>query len=227
MQPVAGQEHEVNTFALFTQSFDTLSDPGNYFRECADNELQNENSNCSSPSDSHGRGRSGRDRPPRKIDFTMKDHENGSFNGDISPIKLDDNSRTDPSPNFEKQHIDKGYQPLEHRFRKEQPNSRYYDVNSAPHNPIYAPPPSPHRYGYEPGHRPQYGNSLSNPFYVLRSVHKAFGGCSYLLPCLRDRDICPVNLSQHTSIHQYHEQVCSHFYSCLLVKRSVLTTLLY
>jgi hypothetical protein len=28
-----------------------------------------------------------------------------------------------------------------------------------------------------------------------------------MLPCLRDRDICPVNLSQYANIRHYHDQV--------------------
>jgi hypothetical protein len=38
--------------------------------------------------------------------------------------------------------------------------------------------------------------AVSNPFYVLRCVQQAFQRCKYLLPCLREPAICPVNVSK-------------------------------
>jgi hypothetical protein len=45
--------------------------------------------------------------------------------------------------------------------------------------------------------------SVSNPFYVLRSVGGAFQGCKYLLPCVCEKDICPVNITTVGHIHHY------------------------
>jgi hypothetical protein len=64
---------------------------------------------------------------------------------------------------------------------------------------------SPYGHGQETSGYPGYEKHPSNPFFVLRSVHKAFDGCSYMLPCLRDRDICPVNLSQYANIRHYND----------------------
>jgi hypothetical protein len=51
---------------------------------------------------------------------------------------------------------------------------------------------------------PQHDSgSVSNPFYVLRSVHRAFQGCKYLLPCLCEQDVCPVNVTAVGHIHHY------------------------
>ncbi len=52
-----------------------------------------------------------------------------------------------------------------------------------------------------------YSTTASNPFYVLRSIAKAFDHCSYKLPCLHDGDICPVNLSHYGTVHRYQEAV--------------------
>lgn len=45
--------------------------------------------------------------------------------------------------------------------------------------------------------------ATSNPFFVLRSVDKAFEGFKYFLPCLLGEDVCRVNVSQHGKIRQY------------------------
>jgi hypothetical protein len=45
--------------------------------------------------------------------------------------------------------------------------------------------------------------AVSNPFYVLRCVQQAFQRCKYLLPCLREPDICPVNVSKTGPFHHY------------------------
>lgn len=78
-------------------------------------------------------------------------------------------------------------------------------------------PKSSHR--YSPANRPDthkdtstynasgYSTTASNPFYVLRSVAKAFDRCSYKLPCLYDGEICPVNLSTYGTVHRYQESV--------------------
>jgi hypothetical protein len=45
--------------------------------------------------------------------------------------------------------------------------------------------------------------SVSNPFYVLRSVRQAFQGCKYLLPCLSEQDVCTVNITTVGHILHY------------------------
>jgi hypothetical protein len=64
-----------------------------------------------------------------------------------------------------------------------------------------------HSYGLKPG---TGANTIltgpvavSNPFYVLRSVQQAFQRCKYLLPCLREPDICPVNVSKSGPFRHY------------------------
>ena len=67
------QEHDVVSFTLLTQSFDTLSDTSQYIREMEGTTTSNK---YSSPY-----------QPPTKIDLTLG--ENESFAGDISPINFD------------------------------------------------------------------------------------------------------------------------------------------
>jgi hypothetical protein len=64
-----------------------------------------------------------------------------------------------------------------------------------------------HSYGLNPGTGANTilpgPAAVSNPFYVLRSVQQAFQRCKYLLPCLREPDICPVNVSKSGPFRHY------------------------
>jgi len=48
----------------------------------------------------------------------------------------------------------------------------------------------------------------SNPFYVLRTAHRAFLGCSYLLPCLENREVIPIHLSAHSNFRLLQDPTC-------------------
>lgn len=53
-----------------------------------------------------------------------------------------------------------------------------------------------------PGYPTHGGDNVSNPFYVIRSCQRAFAGCTYLLPCLREHMIS-VNLNRYGHIRRY------------------------
>jgi hypothetical protein len=105
--------------------------------------------------------------------------------GDISPIKLEDGGNHHGSS---------------------PPSSYRHPYDERPPPVEFA--PSPH-YGHQEWRSSHDGYSYppSNPLFVLRSIHRAFDGCSYKLSCLRDRDVCPVNISQYASIRHYHDEV--------------------
>jgi hypothetical protein len=145
--------------------------------------------------------------PPKKIDLTLGGQDSDSSVGDISPIKLVSHG----GPDHSKQRTHSGY----HRPRAEgmQTTTNYasragYGTYGHPYEQYqHGQHPVPYGWGQEAGYGlPASGNvRRSNPFFVLRSVHKAFNACSYLLPCLRERDICPVTLSHISNIRHYHE----------------------
>jgi hypothetical protein len=153
---------------LFANSFDTLSETGNYLRDTTDKQFY------PSPSD--------KQLPPRKIELA---NHNDADMGDISPIKLDDGGNHHGSS---------------------PPSSYRHPYQERPPPVEFA--PAPH-YGHQEWRSSYDGYSYppSNPLFVLRSIHRAFDGCSYKLSCLRDRDVCPVNISQYASIRHYHDEV--------------------
>jgi hypothetical protein len=121
------------------------------------------------------------DEPPRKIDVTARE-DASSWVGDISPIKL-------------------GVEDNYHAARSE--SHHHYDAH----------PPQPQIHYEEPHHGDgysSYGHAVaprSNPFFVLRSAHRVFVGCSYLLPCLENREICPISIGAHSSIRLCRDEV--------------------
>jgi hypothetical protein len=121
--------------------------------------------------------------PPRKIDVTARE-DTSSWVGDISPIKL-------------------GVEDNYHAARSE--NHHHYDAH--PPQPQILHYEEPHHDGYEYS---SYGHAVaprSNPFFVLRSAHQVFVGCSYLLPCLKNREICPISIGAHSSIRLCRDEV--------------------
>lgn len=129
---------------------------------------------------------------PRKIDVAARADTQGNWVGDISPIKLgvEDN---------------------------------YHDTRSRLHHYHGAAPPNQHHYEghyhYSYSHYEDSATSpRSNPFFVLRSAHRAFDGFSYLLPCLENREICPISISTHASIRLCRDEVSTvynHYSACL------------
>lgn len=114
------------------------------------------------------------DQPPRKI---RVGHDE---TGDISPIKLE--STGIPG-------------------NKDRRTSQARPINFEP-----ASYPSDHGLPEEAAtyNAKGYSETASNPFFVLRTVSKAFDSFTYKLGCLRDKDICPINLSRHAStINRY------------------------
>lgn len=106
-------QEEAFSFTLFTQSFDTLSEPGNYIREMdhpndssvppakhnppppssspssPPSPQNNKNENKSNDKKKMGHSRRKNVEPPRKIDLRLGGDGDNNM-GDISPIKLDD-----------------------------------------------------------------------------------------------------------------------------------------
>jgi hypothetical protein len=195
-------EHEEASFTLFTHSFDTLSETGNYLKEMS--QEQHEAQGYASPSKPRASIHHG--NPPKKIDLTLDGHYSDSSVGDISPIKLVGHG----GPDHSRQRTHTGY----HRPRESMPAATNYASRAGyghcahPYEQYqHGQHPVPYGWGQEEGYGvPASGNvRRSNPFFVLRSVHKAFTACSYLLPCLQERDLCPVNLSHISNIRHYHE----------------------
>lgn len=185
MQPE--HDHEVASFALFTQSFDTLSEAGQQYLR---------------PSPVKTSATVGDGHPPRKIEVGgQRDAEMG----DISPIKLDEQRPQRAS-----------VRPQQFHSRFEEHGHLHHGVSEhpraygAPSGSEYIPGPSfGHDEYYRASSQPAtynangYSLTASNPFFVLRSVRKAFDQCTYKLPCLHDVEICPVNVRNHAAIHRY------------------------
>jgi hypothetical protein len=246
--------NEEASFTLFTHSFDTLSETGNYLREMGHQQRPEQ-------------PRSQNTTPlPKKIDIgNGRPHEDSDSSvGDISPIKLTtahrhlNNHRAgghtheQPRP----QRLLGGFLPqadatpmeivVAHQRGASNQDS-YGPMSEAPH---YFPTTTdstgvPHHNAHD-GWRPPYyqedqyydhpyaesaANTTSttatlapsNPFYILRSSHEAFAACSYLLPCVRDTTVCPVNLGHYTSnIRHYHdEQDCADSQDTVIATRRV------
>ena len=146
-------EHDVVSFTLLTQSFDTLSDTSQYIREMegtTSNKLREMEGTTSNKYSSPY-------QPPTKIDLTLG--ENESFAGDISPINFDAYSTKGTRKTVNHQY-----------YTKEDPDKAVvYHVNQGITSTCMQ------RYS-----TPQHVRH--NPLYILRKVQKAFVGCSYLLP---------------------------------------------
>jgi hypothetical protein len=176
----ASGDHEDNSFTLFTSSFDTLSEPGNYLRETAPHDRYTFAATPLSPTT--GRSNRKQDGNTNRGIGNLPDHkhdteESDYYLGDISPIKLVYGGATAAS------------------------EGRRIEMEAMAH-------PSPTAreggQGSEWGPIDQYvQGSASNPFYVIRSSVKAFENCRYLLSCLRGADICPVHISEFGHIRHY------------------------
>lgn len=122
-------EHDVVSFTLLTQSFDTLSDTSQYIREM-EGTTTTSNKYYSSPY-----------QPPTKIDLTLG--ENERFAGDISPINFESYSTKETRKNVNYQYY----------HTKEDPDKaavyhvnqgiastcmqRYSTLPHVQHNPLY------------------------------------------------------------------------------------------
>jgi hypothetical protein len=177
----SGNHEDNHSFALFSSSFDTLSEPGNYLRETAPHEGYTFAATPLSPVT----GRSNRNQDSntnRGIDITLPDlkhdaEESDYSLGDMSPIKLIYGGPTAAS------------------------QGRRLETEVMVH-PL--PTASEGGQGSQWGPIDQYvQGSASNPFYVIRSSVRAFDNCRYLLSCLRGADICPVHISEFGHIRHY------------------------
>ena len=178
----ASGNHEDNSFALFSSSFDTLSESGNYLREAAP-----QYSFAATPL-SPATGRSNRKQDSnanRAIDIALPDlrhdaEESDYSLGDMSPIKL-----VYAGP------------PAASKGRRIETEVMVHPSHTAREG----------GQGSEWGLIDQYvQGSASNPFYVIRSSVKALENCRYLLSCLRGADICPVHISEFGHIRHYKGQ---------------------
>jgi hypothetical protein len=134
--------------------------------------------------------------------------------GDISPIKLEDHHH----PRHPEQRSE-GFRHHPHEGRPDGDRHHQYLKQQGNGGPPPVDFPAP-QYGHETTrtthhqHRSApatynangYSTTASNPFFVLRSVRKAFDQCAYKLPCLYDQDVCPVHLSHYaSSIHRFED----------------------
>jgi hypothetical protein len=228
--------NEEASFTLFTHSFDTLSETGNYLREMGHQPSEQPRSQNATPL-------------PKKIDIgNGRPHEDSDSSvGDISPIKLTtahrhlNNHRNgghiheQPRP----QRLLGGFLPqADAPMQTVVAEARHYfptttETTGGPHHNAYEGWRPPYQddqyYGHPCAESAANTTSTtatlapSNPFYILRSSHKAFAACSYLLPCVRDTTVCPVNLGHYTSnIRRYRdEQDCADSQDTVIATRRV------
>jgi hypothetical protein len=204
--------HEEASFALFTHSFETLSETGNYLREMG---LPPDGRSSVSPSNAlDPRTAKHHSRPPRKIDVTIGAHspsESSVAAGDISPIKLvnheerDRHGHSDPFLNVDfRQRSSPHPRQIQLRMPREQ-------VFASPRLPLmpYGIRTQSNAYDLTQDERcntlGRTGPQEPNPFFVLRAVRGAFHCCSYLLSCLSEAEVCPINLSHYGKIRHYRE----------------------
>jgi hypothetical protein len=207
--------HEEASFALFTHSFETLSETGNYLREMG---LPPDGRSSVSPSNApNPRTTKHQSRPPRKIDVTIgarSPSESSVAAGDISPIKLVDHrsiegrdrqGHSDPFLHADfRQRTSHHASQLQLRMPSEQ-------VFVSPRLPImhYGIRTQSNAYDLSQEERcktqGRTGPPEQNPFFVLRAVRGAFHCCSYLLSCLSEAEVCPINLSHYGNIRHYRE----------------------
>eukprot|EP00980_Cylindrotheca_fusiformis_P004727 scaffold1004_cov105-Cylindrotheca_fusiformis.AAC.10 len=174
-------EPDVASFALFTQSFDTLSDAGHFLSHAAS-----------------GLEHLHPEQPPRKIDLaTGNNHSN--WVGDISPIKL--TLEDDDHNNNSRRHARSAASEYHHSYHSD-PRL----PSPPPQYPQYPQQHQQHQH-YEAYSAYQHAAPpRSNPFYVLRSAYRGFVGCSYLLPCLENPEICPISLTSRSSVQLCHDE---------------------
>ena len=95
-------------------------------------------------------------------------------------------------------------QATSHRGRAGVSGESKISHHSAPRTSVGGPPSNEYDYRWrQHAYRRESEEQVSNPFFVIRSCQRAFAGCTYLLPCLRDTNVVSVNLNRYGHIHRY------------------------
>jgi hypothetical protein len=189
---------EEASFNLFTQSFDTLSDTGEYRHREGSTLLHETTTNATTKRPSKV------DRSAFRLDLpTLMPAETEVATGNISPIKVHMDREAVIATGFAQQ----GALRLSHsdgkdRSQPQHPNASpvWHDISQSDRGDHYV---DERNIAVTTLTHNQRQTLLSNPFYVLRMSRVAFSGCSYLLDCLRDADLCAVNINVHGSFHLY------------------------
>lgn len=184
---------------MFNHSFDTLSDHGGYLREVGHSQESADGFSITSPACSerpiHG------ESLISNIDMGLPhldQHESDCSLGDISPIK--DVNRGPTATHFHLQGKELSLQSTQ----AADSSNQYRNLGIYHHYPQNG-------HDVKEGDDYRYGNygegrpHISNPFFVIRSCQRAFEGCRFLLPCLREGTPVPVNLSQYGHIRHYQD----------------------
>ena len=181
--------HDDPSLPLFANSFDMLSEADQY--SFSDHAI--------SPPATRGRSSHSVFTSSGHLDLSLPEFKHppaaaDSYSlGDISPIKLHYNNSGS---------LDDGHRLGDSFFEEHGLDSAMPPCHTTP-DVVYFPDST--------------AGPVSNPFYVLRSVKKAFEGCKYLLPCLDGQDLCPVNITTHGPIHHYRASTvcrCSGLHCC-------------
>ena len=166
---------ECSSFALFNESFDTISQTGRELSPSSAGDAFAMSGPVLSPS--VGRTRMSNTRRP--VDISLPKLKHGGYDssecsiGDISPIKVAFNSSN----------------------------------RSATGNRGVEAPPHFISHPNEASWQQQAGfDSVSNPFFVIRSSARALQVCKYPLPCLQGVDLCRVNMSGFGNIQHYRRR---------------------
>ena len=211
--------HDDAAFMLFTHSFDTLSENGDYLRDmshhgnyellaspAARTDVGNDHSNPGTP----------------RIEIALPElGRSGSECSlvDVSPIKISHRTVPPPPPVGTSTYAHGVPNPDHHPQRhmtQTTANGRTpmngSAMNSHQHQVAnLVGPQSEYDYHWRMhGYPTENEEHVSNPYYVIRSNHRSFAGCTYLLPCLRENDLISVNLNRFGHIRRYQSrpQVC-------------------
>ncbi|CAB9502035.1 expressed unknown protein [Seminavis robusta] len=206
-----GTHGESSSFLLFGNSFDTLSESGEYH-------VHSDNfGGHASPRFGRLAGHSNPGTPRVEIALPELRHshsESDASLGDVSPIKVArgqaPSSGTPPgaTDSFHLNLANSGQYPTRHYPPR---GHGWYGGTKASFHPAGIQPAPPqfasgyawsHGHPQHPGFPPEGESHVSNPLYVIRSCQKAFVGFTYLLPCLRETMIS-VNLNRYGHIRRY------------------------
>lgn len=210
------------SFTLFTNSFETLSDNSeHYLGPENSNHRSNDNIYETPVANNHHR---------QGIDLTsLSDHKHGADEsdysiGDLSPIKISYNGSdglTDNNVTMNDERNCHGTGEDGATIHSSPDNNEGQEGGGEdPARKIHDDCGG----RYDRGSHEGDSSSLSNPFFVIRASRRVFASCKYILPCLREMDMCPVHINGFGGhIRHYKSQEVSETYAstpihCLFVK---------
>lgn len=188
------QQTDESSFQLFASSFDIMSEVDHF--SLSDHAV--------SPAETGGPGvenpASSYPPPGKNLDLALPELKRSPTSNtdsyslsDISPIKVVYNKNIHAGPSV-------AYEDHPHRLE-----DTYRRERSQP-PPLEVTTHQVWRTSDDVCFRGSDSRSISNPFYVLRSVRKAFEGCKYLLSCVAagQSSLCPVHLRSPSQIVHHH-----------------------